>query len=272
MKISEYFTRICIPYNGSIFKLFTIWYFKDWWYFITDIADSSEYLYTAMKATVNYHDLPFRQKFKLPFDQIDMQKITVNDPKISHHMDGTCHISWKWIRSGYDKNLVSKWLSVNSGSLDWGNDWWPMFIFSVWVKRITTFPSVSLDSLSTSSKKHLIFWEKSIVDMTNGISPSNYIIEWYYYHKSLLPPDMSYWKFLTMHHPAYWKVILAPIPSPPECPYIFNLLCIKEFFEFSDMDNFCYWWAPWIVWSDWFYDTLHLFSWKESPAKNSLDY
>ncbi len=259
--VKKYNCRICIYDNEKIYKIATIWYLKDCGYFITWLFNHPDFEYIASKISNKgqiENKISEGSIFHVPFDEKNMFTLTLNKPKISHHLDWTAHISWDWIRSWYYDDGTPKWLSIESWNLHNSNDWWPLFWFYIWSELLHFFEPVELDE-KILNKPHFLFpWEKCHDLRKNKEEPFMYVIDWFYMHKSELPDDMKDWITFLKQHKKYWLMEFFPIKSPPEAPYILLLHVSRKNLNYSNNTLFSYSWAPWIIQKDWSWECLWL--------------
>lgn len=269
-KVNDYNNRICLYKDNILYKLFTIWYYNDWWYFITDLFNNSDYEYIATKISTNWKKI--REKFHLPVDYNNTYKISLSNPKISHHIDWNAHISWKWIISGYNIDWSSKGLSIKSWSLYWCNNWGPLFWFNIWVNMLNDFSIIEFNE-KIMKKPHLIIPDNYCKDLRqNDDEKFNYRIDVFYIHKSELPENMNDSVRFYQPHKYFWLMELIPIKSPPESPFIFWIFIWKDSLIYNP-DFFSYSWAPWIIQENWNWEILSLFLNKKWNSKfKTLDY
>lgn len=265
-KLKDYPCRICIYHQWKIYKLFTVGYYQDGGYFITDLSQTSWYTYIASKIHLSWKN-KIREPISIPTDMENTYSILLNNPKISHHIDWNAHISWTGIISWYYEDGSPKWLSIKSWDLHWYNDGWPMFGFNFWLKILEDFPEIKMDDSKLFKKYHLIINGPIIVDLRKDSTEDfDYIIEGYYIHKNHLPKDMQDWMLIPKLHPTYGLVWLVPIHSPIESPYIFWILCIKDPLC-NNSECFSYAGAPWVINEDWSWDLLCVYLTKEDTTK-----
>ena len=174
--LKKYTCRICITHEWKIYKLFSIGYYPDGWYFITDLSQVNWWNYIASKIHYNPIWKERRKSFLLPIDYNNTYYFWVRNPKISHHIDWKAHISWNWIKSWYDSNGEAKWLSIKSWSLHKGNDGWPMFIFNIWVNSLKNFTEITLTDEKLNKNMHLLLNQEMLVDLRkNNDHKYNYL-------------------------------------------------------------------------------------------------
>lgn len=155
LRLKDFTNRICIYHEGEVHKLFSIGYYKDWWYFISDFANLDGYHYLVSKINTP-GTLWIGERMEMPVNQENTYTISVNNPKISHHIDGNSHISGDGIRSWYNEDGTPKGLSNKAGKLNDRNDGGPLFTFTVGLKALEFFPKIKIDnSLFKKTKCHL---------------------------------------------------------------------------------------------------------------------
>lgn len=273
-KLSDYIRRICICHNEVIYKIFTLWFSSDGGYFIKDLCSTNNHKYIISK--VHYKPTePFWESQAIPRDKENTYTISCNDPKITHHIDWNCHVSGTWIRSWFNADGTPKGVHVLSWNLYYWNDGWPMFIFNIWLSILKSFPITSLDEPKMHKCPHVTLNENIIIDLTNGDTNYNYILEWYYIQKKDLPDNMKTWMLCVKEHPTYGLFPLIPLYSPPESPYIFAIGCIRDNAA-VEPDFFSYGGAPWITQEDGSRDMLSIIllpnDAKIQDINNSLDF
>ena len=203
---------------------------------------------------------------------------SLRKPKISHHIDGTSHISGNGIVSGYEGNWNPKGLSVKSFDLRGYNDGWPVFACSIRADSLWKFRNIPISEIDTKGsellkKRHLIIPTSNLPETTN---PFYFIVEGYYVHKSHLPdPEiMNESPILYRKHPRYWVIQLCALQSPDSSPYVFWIFVRKEPCPLVKSFILSFWASPWIVRDDGNWDILTLMvSDDELPVeRSSLNY
>lgn len=258
-KINDYNCRICVKFNWEIYKIFTIWYYKDWWYFIWDLFNNSAYKYLASKVYLNNNNLTSITNI----DNDNTYNIELVTPKISHHIDWNCHISGYWVKSWYDSEWKPKWLYNLSWNLNFPNNWGPIFSFNIWSNMLKFFNKITLNE-KTSKKYHLIFPLKDFLN--------NLIIEWFYIHKTQLPDNMNDSVFFIKNIQGRDSLIIKPIKSPETSPYVI-WLSIRDNLKNINTDIFSYNWGPSIIDEKWWFSNLTLLLTKSNIEKyKTLNY
>lgn len=268
----DFLSRICLHINWVIYKIFVIWYYKDGWFFISDV----------WKKWLQYIAIKHSMKSVKEAYSIKLKK-----PKLSHHIDWSAHISWVWIRSWYNETWKPKWLWVESFDLNWINDGGPVFSFILSSKSLNIFPIIPFqnenDLEKISNKPHLIIPEWWMINSELNSNVLNYLIEWYYIHKSCLSKkfirryNKSWWKlpWIKKSHPIHWEIKLIPLATPNISPYIFWFTCTKVDTERWDENfTFSFWWAPWKIQEDGSWDVINIMLDNESNLSwwKSLNY
>ncbi len=285
--IRDYNCRICVNYENFIYKILTIWYHKDWWYYISDLWN--EYFdYTATKVKTDIKNTDKNWDFFIPFSNLKQYSINLKKPKISHHIDWNSHISWDWILSWFDSNNNAKWLWLKSFNLNWYNDWGPVFWCSVKLSELDKFKKIKISNsfnqlnldknwknflnkyhvtlpinklLTKFSFINKIFWKK-----VYNIFNSCLYIDWYYIHKSDLPSaeylNKNNYIFTKLSN--WIKIRLLPIKSPDNCPYVFWIhFRIDNIYNNSPILYF--WASPWLKEDDWNWEIITLSVYDEKP-------
>jgi len=277
MNIRDCTCRISIAHKDTIYKILSIWYHKDGGYYISDLGNES-FDYLAMKLSTDIKAEDKDWIFYIPYTKNPAYSIKLRKPKISHHIDWTSHISGEWINSGYSEDGTSKGLSLKSFELTGYNDWWPVFCCSVRADSLEKFQNIKLSELEDDNK---LFKKFHLTIPTGNLpyinGPFNYIIEWYYIHKSHLPDS----EFMNEHkplfnkvHPRFWNITLCPIYSPEVSPYIFGIHLRKEKLIWPNTPILSFWACPGIVRDDGNWDTITLSVHDKEPEidKISLNY
>ncbi len=272
-KLSDYILRVCIYHEKKIHKIFALWYTSDGGYFIKWLCKKPNHKYLISK--INFKpSVPIGEVQLVKEDKEHTYTTSCLDPKITHHIDGKCHISGPWIMSWYNTDGSPKWIFVKSWTLKGPNDWWPMFVFNIWLENMPFLPEIDIQDKSLDKKYHLILNEEILVDRRKSNEETyNYLIEWYYLHKSKLPDYMSDWVLYIKEHPLYGLFPLMPVHSPSQCPYIFAIWYIREPTIWSDLNTFSYAWAPGLGQENWSRDNLGMILVPNSTAdKKNIDY
>lgn len=263
--IRDYYTRIYICHKNVTHKIFILWFLKDGWYFLSDLSDNLEYIATKIK--IDWR--PGIRMKKIEKDTKNTYSITLRKPKISHHFDWTAHISWEDIVSWYNNDGSAKWLSIKSLHLTWLNDWWPIFLFKIWLDVLKKFPILN----ETERKKpHLILDIPYIIDFRDEIKDNFwYIIEGYYLLKNW---TIEWKKIINMDHPFYWKIKLKIIPTPKATPWIIAICCVKHGRLSNGDDTFSINWVPGEIDKNWDWEQLSIINKKDNDKTtlNSLNY
>lgn len=276
--VRDFTMRICINHEREVYKLFSVGYHKDWWYFIWDLSSPQDSHFLVSKINVP-GTVGTGESIEVPYDKSSSYTISVKNPKISHHIDGNSHISGVGIKSWYEQDWTAKGLSNKAGRLNERNDGWPIFTFSVWLWALNFFPKLPLKDDEKMEKiikkRHAILAEAMVVDMR--ISPHqnyHYNIEAFIILKNDLPLGYR-GEMLYKPHPLYGIIALIPLPSPAESPYIFAIWYIKDSGLF-DSEYFSYVGAPWYPKLDGTWDMLIMSIRKNNPENEdsfqSLNY
>lgn len=276
-KISDYKCRIAIIHNDTIYKLLSLWYYRDGGYFVTDLWEGA-FDYSAMKVSSNIAKEDGDGKFHVPFWQNAVHSISFKKPKISHHIDGTSHISGDGIVSWYEENWNPKGLSIKSFDLRGYNDGWPVFACSIRADSLWKFRNIPISEIDTKGsellkKRHLIIPTDNLAESAN---PFYFVIEGYYIHKSHLPDSetMNKSPILYRKHPRFWVIQLCALQSPESSPYVFWISLRKEPCPSKKSFILSFWASPWIIRDDGNLDILTLMvSDDELPVeRSSLNY
>lgn len=266
MKTRDYNCRICLEINWLIYKVFTIGYYEDGGYFITDLIDLDNKYYKANK--IRCTSIPAGTSVPFEENSENSYSIKLRKPKISHHIDGKAHISWDGIISWY-LNGEPKWLSVLSGNLNNLNDWGPMFVFHIWKMALEKFTQISKDILEKENKKnYAVLHSEYSVDIRKYKSEEfGYLIEWYYVPKEAFIKAKR--NIINIQHPLYGLTPLYCLFSPPQCPYVFWIACIKD--HKCDERIFSFTGAPWIIQNDDSWDIIGITLTEEELNFKSLN-
>lgn len=207
--------RINLKINNEYISLFTIGYTSDGGFFVKDlINDNKKFAISKIPISRN-----IMSKFGNHHILIEKCKIysSVNSPKITHHVDGNCHVSGIGIVSGFYK-FFNKPKGVFSNGINLENninDGGPIFIFGI--SNIE-----EIKKTSRAYKRGIDISEKGIIidPYFSDKSSNNYsfILEFFYFLKkenSNLSNDSEYFSF---RHINYGIVPLRLLPCPEQCP------------------------------------------------------
>ena len=151
--------------------------------------------------------------------------ITYLNPKLTHHADGTAHISGTGIISGFYKlRRKAKGVHVESMNLFRNdNDGGPIFIFSCW--GLDDFGSTS-----ANDNQNIIFEQQEI--RTYPLGPegrSDYVIEGFYVSKALERMIDPVTRIFLKSHPLFGELPLKILPAPDNAPGYIGLACFHGF-------------------------------------------
>lgn len=209
---------INLEYKKTYYKLFILGYTSDGGFFVKDlINDGGEYLIIKML-------IPPPKIRKFGEYKIRMEKcqhwITVNSPKITHHINGITHISGQGIMSGFYK-FFSGHKGVVSQSMDLeerNNDGGPIFIFHV--KNLPLTKEKNKDNIYIKLTDQIIdFYRKPTCE-----NDYSFALEFFYLPKAAITKYLNVATgMITFSHPNYGIVPLKYIPPPHNAP---GALCI----------------------------------------------
>ena len=210
---------INLEHKSKIYRLFLLGYTSDGGFFVKDlINDGKEFL--VMKALISNRIMQQFGEYS-----IDMKKCKfwscVNSPKLTHHIDGTVHISGTGIMSGF-YNFSSGTKGASTKSMDLrkrDNDGGPVFILYV-----ADLPDI--ENNKKSAKSVLIRKRDQIIDpyfRSKKEDDKAFALEFFYLPKHTIQGlDLSTGT-IDFIHPNYGTVPLKYIPAPDHAPGIIGV-------------------------------------------------
>lgn len=224
--------HINIEYKKISFKLFLLGYSSDGGFFVKDlINDGNKYMVTKMLIP-SAHTRKFG-KFTVPMKKCE-NWIVKKSPKLTHHIDGTVHVSGEGIMSGSYK-FFRGYKGVCTQSMDLkkrNNDGGPIFIFH------------TKNLVESKTKGGITIRQRDqIIDYYN--KPKNeddcsFTLEFFYFSKEMVMKnlDLSTGTF-PFKHINYGIVPLKFIPAPDNSPGVIGILTIIST-KFGSDGNFSF--------------------------------
>lgn len=165
-----------------------------------------------------------------PSDKVTMAPVnkkaewqTYLNPKLTHHSDGTAHISGSGIISGFYKTKRrAKGVYVESMNLFRNdNDGGPIFTFSFWGLN-------DFGSSSANANQNVVFAEDDIGSYRLNLEgQSDFCIEGFYISKALEKMIDPISRIFIKQHPVFGELPLKILPTPDNCPGYIGLACFR---------------------------------------------
>ncbi len=216
-------TYVGIRQNGQVYNLALLGNMADGGFYVSDLYPYEAQAYVSKtKFPANNHGL-----FKSTIDK-KQQWVTVNYPKLSHHIDGRAQVSGQGIISGFYK-LSGRAKGVHVQSMDLSrndNDGGPIFTFMVW----------GLEEFNSPPRSNqVIFEENEILEgLPNDTAISGYLIEGYYFSKSLEGWVDPISGIIIKTHPHFGDLKLKRVLSNNAAPGFLGIACFKITHGFPD--------------------------------------
>ncbi len=249
---------------GSLSKqIFMISYTKDGGFFIKDlirqnVQDKKCLIYKFATDTDNHGKRTVTPSYRA---------FTTGEAKLTHHFDGSAHISGEGVLSGYDYNGKPKGAGIKSFPLNETNDGGPVFGFLVWGCEQSCRNAKKNDVVLTlnSSRIHSADINKEL----NG-----YTIEGFYILKALIKPNNPIPSKIIYHSAIVGYPELTIIPSPENIPGVIGLVATPSNHGFKEKFGFTLSGAPGQIYDKHFCDCLSIiYPLRETPKNHiNLDY
>lgn len=207
--------RINLKVDNKYIPLFTIGYTSDGGFFVKDLINDSK-KFVISKFFISQDIMGNFGNHHIPLENSETYS-SVNSPKITHHVDGNCHVSGAGIVSGFykffnkPKGVFSKGINLENNVNDGG----PIFIFGI--SNIE-----EIRKISREYKNGIDIDERGIIidPYFSDTSSNNYsfILEFFYFLKrdnNNLSNNSEYFSF---RHINYGIVPLRLLPCPEQCP------------------------------------------------------
>lgn len=207
--------RVNLKINNEFISLFTIGYTSDGGFFVKDLINDNK-KFVISRFFIPRNIMSNFGNHYIPLENSEIYS-SVNSPKITHHVDGNCHVSGAGIVSGFykffnkPKGIASKGINLENNVNDGG----PIFIFGISnIEEIQKMCRTYKDGIDIDEKGIII---DPYFSNTNSNNYS-FILEFFYFLKrenNNLSNNSGYFSF---RHINYGIVPLRLLPCPEQCP------------------------------------------------------
>lgn len=207
--------RINLKVDNKYISLFTIGYTSDGGFFVKDLINDNK-KFVISKIFIPQNIMSNFGNHYIPLKDSETYS-SVNSPKITHHIDGNCHVSGIGIVSGFykffnkPKGVFSRGINLENNINDGG----PIFGFGINnIEEIKKTNRVYKNGIDIDGKGIIIDPYFSDTSSNNY----SFILEFFYFLKRKninLSNDSEYFSF---RHINYGIVPLRLLPCPEQCP------------------------------------------------------